>query len=586
MNLSSFIFSFTVISTFCPLDQANLIDLNRRNKNFLLNFKKFKFLRNSTTISTLQFKSTKTKEKDFNSTLQTFKQPVQTTKRLISDLLDETSLIWYQRPSKWEAIWNELFHKPKSISSTRFFLYTRWNSNKGQELCIDDLNSIKESNFNSDKKIIFLVNGWQDNRFLAKWVRDAIKLLLMRSDSNVIYVSWRSLKELFVAAMIIRSYSNYLAKFIKFLKEKYQISGEQIHCIGHSLGGFMCGFAGDHTYIGRVSVLDAGPRPYYQSRPSNERLNRFQAGFMDVIHSDFNPSFSLGLTIPYGDIDFFPNSGTIQPGCWRDKWYKAWQELKDEGPLVSLFQIPRYLLFCSHYRSHEWFFESIWNDQCQFVGVLCPNYQMFLNGECGCEDLWSTGHAESTCALMGYDAEYAILKQRLTKFSPQGRWFLKTSDFLTETNRHCQYQYQIVLQFGEFLPLPEQISINSTITITILASDSHSALKQKTITQEILRPRIEDSKSTSARPSRIESKNRLSKLMIKANSLPLSKINTIYISWNIHQSKKKKSSSRMMYITILWIKLAPIHVISNEPIFFCHLNHFLNENSSIRMKRC
>ena len=62
---------------------------------------------------------------------------------------------------------------------------------------------------------------------------------------------------------------------------------------------------------------------------------------------------------------------------------------------------------------------------------------MFINGECGCEDLLVNGHGETTCALMGYDAEYAILKQGLTKFSPQGKWYLKTSDFIDQT-KHLQ----------------------------------------------------------------------------------------------------------------------------------------------------
>ncbi len=159
-----------------------------------------------------------------------------------------------------------------------------------------------------------------------------------------------------------------------------------------------------------------------------------------------------------GDLDFFPNAGTVQDGCWRDKWHKAYKEMRDEGPLVSLDQMARwvqsvcinerewnvlipfhcrYAMFCSHYRAHEWFFESVWNEQCQFVGVLCPSYAMFRRGECSCEDIWSGGHGQTTCALMGYDAEYAVLQQGLTKYSPQGKWYLKTSDFTPTSGYHC-----------------------------------------------------------------------------------------------------------------------------------------------------
>ena len=121
-------------------------------------------------------------------------------------------------PGKWEPIWNELFPRSKSISSVRFYLYSRLNPDIGQELCINDQSSIHQSNYNPNKRTVFLINGWQDNRLFAKWVRDAIHLLLIRDDQNVIFVGWRSINELFVAAMIIQSYSLYLSRFINFLK--------------------------------------------------------------------------------------------------------------------------------------------------------------------------------------------------------------------------------------------------------------------------------------------------------------------------------------------------------------------------------
>jgi pancreatic triacylglycerol lipase len=177
-------------------------------------------------------------------------------------------------------------------------------------------------------------------------------------------------------------------------------------------------------------VLDAGPRPWYQSMPESQRINRWQAGFVDVIHSDFNPIFSLGLTIPIGDIDFFPNWGTPQPGCMRDKIAQGIMELKDEGLVVGVFQWVRYLLFCSHYRSHEWFFESVWNHKCTFIAVRCPSYEMFMSGECGCDT------SPQSCAIMGLDAD-TVLNRGINKYSEQGKWFIKTSDYVRETGTHC-----------------------------------------------------------------------------------------------------------------------------------------------------
>lgn len=233
---------------------------------------------------------------------------------------------------------------------------------------------------------------------------------------------------------------------------------------------------------------------------------------------------------------------------------------------IFFFTIKRYLLFCSHYRSHEWFFESIWNDKCQFVGVLCPSYQMFIDGECSCEDIWSSGHADSTCALMGYDAEYAIIKQGLTKYSPQGSWFLKTSDFVAINERHCQYQYQLVAQLGQFLPYSYQ---NTSLIVNILAKDRHNQML-KIVAHEILQPRYS---------TQMEPKHRLSKLMITANSLPLSNIDSIYISL-------KTEKELNFWIAITWIKISPIHIVNNKPIFFCHLNHYLKTGASRLLTRC
>lgn len=122
-----------------------------------------------------------------------------------------------KRPDKIEAIHN-LLYKPKDARDTRFHLYTRRNPHKGQELMIGNKKSLLLSSFKPESPIKFIISGWLDNRFFAKWVRMAIQSLLLHGDYNVIYVSWRSIKELFVAAMMIKLFSADLAQFIIFLK--------------------------------------------------------------------------------------------------------------------------------------------------------------------------------------------------------------------------------------------------------------------------------------------------------------------------------------------------------------------------------
>lgn len=122
------------------------------------------------------------------------------------------------RPAKWEALMNELNRKSLSRHNTRFYLYTRHNAQTSQELCINDLQSLSTSHFDRRRRTIIMISGWFDNRFFAKWVREGIRHFLERADFNVIYVAWRSIKELFAAAKVIKRFSDELAEFLQFLK--------------------------------------------------------------------------------------------------------------------------------------------------------------------------------------------------------------------------------------------------------------------------------------------------------------------------------------------------------------------------------
>lgn len=61
----------------------------------------------------------------------------------------------------------------------------------------------------------------------------------------------------------------------------------------------------------RISGLDpAGPNffPPIQEKPLNPR----DGHFVDTIQSD---NFFIGTPVPLGHVSFFPNNGTVQPGC-------------------------------------------------------------------------------------------------------------------------------------------------------------------------------------------------------------------------------------------------------------------------------
>ncbi|KAK8780591.1 hypothetical protein V5799_018066 [Amblyomma americanum] len=91
---------------------------------------------------------------------------------------------------------------------------------------------------------------------------------------------------------------------------------------------------------------DSGPAldpagPLFEG--TNVTVSRGDADFVDVIHTNMGhlDGFQFGLAAPVGDVDFFPNGGSLQPGCFR--------------------------IGCSHRRAHALMIESITNHGCVFV---------------------------------------------------------------------------------------------------------------------------------------------------------------------------------------------------------------------------
>lgn len=86
---------------------------------------------------------------------------------------------------------------------------------------------------------------------------------------------------------------------------------------------------------------------------------------VDVIHTDAG---ILGAGVATGSVDFWPNGGTIQPGC----------------PLSNEF-------LCDHQRSWYYFSESVRNSELTFFAVKCESYEKFLTFNCSDGELNNMG---------------------------------------------------------------------------------------------------------------------------------------------------------------------------------------------------
>lgn len=110
----------------------------------------------------------------------------------------------------------------------------------------------------------------------------------------------------------------------------------RIHLVGHSLGAHVMGkagrvFTGQYgTQVVRITGLDpAGPRWFpgmiLDAYPdlNNNTISMESAAFVDIIHTngDLEPSAAslwpaLGAAYQLGHMDFYPDGGEWQPGCW------------------------------------------------------------------------------------------------------------------------------------------------------------------------------------------------------------------------------------------------------------------------------
>jgi hypothetical protein len=88
---------------------------------------------------------------------------------------------------------------------------------------------------------------------------------------------------------------------------------------------------------------------------NSNRIGEDDAKYVEVIHTDGNMDYSLGLGIAVGDNDFFPNGGSSQPGC-----------------VLSTI--------CSHNRAWRFFAATVSYNHLE--GTFCETTSQFLANTC------------------------------------------------------------------------------------------------------------------------------------------------------------------------------------------------------------
>lgn len=232
-------------------------------------------------------------------------------------------------------------------STIRFLLYTRSNPTEAQELMINDTVSLYNSHLNRLHPTRIVIYGYRNKLQdeIVTLIRDAY---LKKGYFNVIVVDWfemaNSLYPMAVGAVPIVGHQT--AKLISVLQNLKLIELYQLTIVGFSLGAHCAGYAGRALHPQKVDSIVALDPPYILF-DLKTAVSRNDANYVQVLHTD---TTFLGFKEDLGHVDFYPNFGKMQPGCW-------WMDV-----------------FCTHFRAFHYFAETI-ADPSAFMGQQCVDYK-------------------------------------------------------------------------------------------------------------------------------------------------------------------------------------------------------------------
>ncbi|PZC85279.1 hypothetical protein B5X24_HaOG200530 [Helicoverpa armigera] len=165
--------------------------------------------------------------------------------------------------------------------------------------------------------------------------------------------------------------------------------------------------------------------PLFEFQDPRARLDRSDAKFVDVIHSNGETLIlgGLGAAQPLGHVDFYPNGGRVQHGCSNlfvgavSDFVLPWAAASPEGRSL-----------CNHRRAYKFFTDSV-SPKCHFPAFPCADYDTFLEGRCFPCD------GQRRCGNMGYYADRSL---------GRGQLYLLTR----EEEPFCAHQYHVSVWAG------------------------------------------------------------------------------------------------------------------------------------------
>ncbi|XP_074594880.1 pancreatic triacylglycerol lipase-like [Brevipalpus obovatus] len=351
-----------------------------------------------------------------------------------------------------DPLGNSIIFLPKSPEEMdlKYMLYTNKNRYESKNLRYNfTAQELSESGFDASKKTKFIVHGWMSNFDEMDWMGNLKDLTLRhKADQyNIFGVDWsKGAKTInyFKSVANVRVVAAATTFFLKRLQEYAGIKYQDVHLIGHSLGGHIVGFVGKNLtgpQIGRITALDpAGPSFY---KDGNTRLTSTDAKYVEAIHTDGGRSVlrGYGITDTVGDIDYYPNGGRHQPECG---YLRTPHDIASKGLVKGVENV----VTCDHNFATRLINQDpdTLIESCQFIGYECDKWENFQKGYC-----IDCGQSEEKCAAISIwgeeDDKLGGVYYRQSS-QQEGGGALKNRKFFYKTDGekdYCLHHYGIVL---------------------------------------------------------------------------------------------------------------------------------------------
>ncbi|KAL0840290.1 hypothetical protein ABMA28_015566 [Loxostege sticticalis] len=328
---------------------------------------------------------------------------------------------------------------PESMA-IRYPTFTRRNRKTPVFLQADNIERIRNANIDPRGPFYIISHGFLEGGH-KPWMQEMVNALLNiegNDAATAIVVDWigGSQPPYGQAVANIRLIGVMTAHLVHNLYVELGFSNvDNFHFIGHSLGAHLAGYCGHalqkkfNLKLGRITGLDPAA-PHFSKTVTIVRLDRSDAKYVDVIHTNAIPLYmsGLGISEPIGHVDFFPNGGSLQPGCGSNS----------RSPSADITPTVMRMLGCHHVRSHEYFTESI-APSCPFIAMQCESYEAFLAGNCTTCDL------KHFCIPMGYHS-YSMYKRLHTAGLVDTNSNIALYSMTGNNKPFCRVHYEVTLK--------------------------------------------------------------------------------------------------------------------------------------------